>query len=130
MASRYQPGQVWSYHTRNGEEDSQLVILHLDSTPGLGAIVHVHINGVSIRTPHAPSGIATEITHLPFAEEAINRSVTQQIGVQQPPDFQDAYSTWRSAFDSGQAGVFSITAAQAVDYIEQTLDQGGGVARS
>jgi len=53
----------------------------------------------------------------------MNDSVVQQIGTRQLPDFQEGYDTWRQAFDSGQGGVFSITAAEAVDYMEQALNQ-------
>ena len=123
VSSRYQPGQVWSYQTRDGEEESQLVILRLDADPRLGTIVHVYIDGVSIRNPHAPSGVATEIGHMPFAEAAIDESVVQQVGTRQLPDFQEGYDAWREAFDAGRGGVFSIPAAEAVEYMEQALNQ-------
>ncbi|MEM1011841.1 MAG: hypothetical protein AAGI46_06430 [Planctomycetota bacterium] len=125
MTPKYQPGQVWTYHTRDGEDESRLVILHLDSDPKLDTIVHVYIEGVSIKNPHAPSGVGTEIGHLPFAEKAIDNSVLHHIGTRTLPDFQEGYDTWREAFDSGQAGVFTITAAEAVDCMEQALNQAG-----
>jgi len=125
VASKYKSGQVWTYHTREGEQESRLVILHVDSDPKLGTIVHAYIDGVSIKNPHAPSGVATEIGHLPFGEEAIDRSVVQQVGTRQIPDFKEGYDTWRAAFDSGQGGIFTITAAEAVECMEQALNQAG-----
>ena len=58
----------------------------------------------------------THIQHLPFAESAIERSVTALERESGPvPDFADGYREWRQAFDEGKGGVFAITVAEAFD---------------
>lgn len=124
VSSKYQPGQVWTYHNRQGEDKSRLTILHLDADPKLGTIVHVAIADVSIKNPQAPGGASTEIQHLPFSEEAVDRSVLEQVGTRPLPDFQEGYDDWREAFDHGQGGIWTITAAEAIDAMEQAMNQG------
>jgi hypothetical protein len=92
----------------------------------LGLIVHVHIGGVAVKNPHDPSGVAEEITHLPFAVKAIDKSVTEMTGTVPVPDYQEGYDIWRAALDKGEAGIFSDTVAEAVGSMEQTLNNTEG----
>ena len=123
-ASLYRPGQVWRYHTRPKEEQSTLTILRVDSTPKLGIIVHISLDGLRIPNAGAPGGVTTQVGHLPFREDAIRRSVTTKVNDDAPlPDYQDGYADWRRAFDSGRGGVSTITVAEAVGYAEKSLSQ-------
>lgn len=62
--------------------------------------------------------------HLPFAEEAINKSAAKLLKEKADlPDYQEGYGMWREAFDAGRAGVYTITIAEAVDVMEQGLNQ-------
>ena len=128
VSNQYQPGQVWTYRTRAGEEASRLVILKLEQDPKLGTIVHVAVNGFAIPNPLAPAGETTEATHLPFASGAMDRSVLEQVDARPVPDFREGYDTWRAAFDDGKAGIFTITVKEALDVMERTLNEGRAAA--
>ena len=125
VSSTYEPGQLWAYHNREGEDESRLAVLRLDSDPKLGTIVHVSIDGIAIPNAKAPGGVTEEISHLPMSKEALDRSVREQTGTRPLPDFQEGYKIWRKAHDSGQGGIFTATAAEAVDFVEQAINEAG-----
>lgn len=125
--STFRPGQVWSYRARPGEEDSTLTILKVETHPQLGTIVHVGVSGVRVRAPLAPDGYAREIGHMPFAEEALLRSVTARVRDGAPTEMgEEGYREWRRAFEAGKGGVFTTGVAEGVGYVEQALNQGNG----
>lgn len=124
--STFQPGQVWRYRARPGEEGSTLTVLRVETHPKLGTIVHVAVSGVRVRNPLAPDGYAGEIRHMPFAEEAVLRSVTDRVRDGAPTDAgEEGYRQWRRAFAAGKGGVFTTSVAEAVGFIEQAISQGG-----
>jgi hypothetical protein len=113
--SLYQPSQIWSYHTRPGEEDSRLTILQIDAF-GTERIVHIRVDGFSFPGPKGKP-IHT-IPHMPVFEEAIDRSVVSLLETGAPlPEYQEGYNLWREAFDQGAAGAFRITVAEAIEAI-------------
>jgi hypothetical protein len=115
----YTPGQVWAYRTRPGEDSSTLTILKVERADTLGTIVHVSVSGLAIRNPGAPDGVIHEASHLPFAKEAVDRSVVRRLRAAGPlPAFQQGYDEWRRAFDAGKGGIFTITVAEAVALFE------------
>lgn len=123
--SAFLPGQVWRYRARPGEESSTLTILRVETHPSLGVIVHVAVGGVRVRSPYAAGGYAGEIGHLPFAEEAVRRSVTALVRDGAPTDAgEEGYREWRRAFDAGSGGVFTTSVAEAVAYVEQAIAHG------
>lgn len=80
--------------------------------------------GVSIQNSAAPDGRSTFISHMPFAEEAIDHSVTQLIEQKQElPDFEEGYATWKEHAEQGSAGVFTIPVAQAIEGIEKAFQR-------
>ena len=121
-ASRYQVGQKWRYRTRPGEEGSYLTVLKVEDSGTLGVVVHVRIEGLRIENPHHPEGVSDTIGHMPMAESALDKSVTVLDSDSLPlSDEDDGYQEWRSAFDAGEAGIWSITVADAVDHIAHTI---------
>jgi hypothetical protein len=117
--SEYQPGQVWAYRTRPGEDASTLIVLRVERVDTLGVIVHVAVEGLAIRNPSAPDGLIRRASHLPFAKDAIDRSVVRKVQDARPvPDHAEGYREWRRAFDAGKGGVFTITVAEAVALLE------------
>jgi len=122
--SRFQPGQVWSYRTRPGEEGSRLTVVKVEPHEKLGTIVHVRVEGVSQKMLTVPGGVCTVIRHMPFAEEAVQQSVVELLDDDGPVDasFEEGYGIWKEAFDKGKAGVFTITVAETITFCE-------GVAR-
>jgi hypothetical protein len=122
--SKYEPGQVWTYRTRSGEEGSRLTVVKVEAhNKKLGAIVHVRIDGVAQKNPHAPEGVSLVIRHMPFAEAAIDRSVVELVesGVPVPADFEEGYRHWKQACDAGKGGVWTITVAESISACEEAL---------
>jgi hypothetical protein len=121
---KYQVGQVWEYQTRKGEEKSTLTIVNVEKHKKLGTIINIYVGGLKIKNSNADNGFSDKVQHLPFSKEAIDKSVTKLIGTTKTlPDFKDGYEEWRTAFDKGKAGVFTITVKESIDVMEKTLDQ-------
>jgi len=107
----FAPGQVWRYATREGEEQSRVHILRIDTHPKTGhEIVHIAI-----------SGARTSIGHAPISRDALERSGLSLEAKSAPlPDFEEGYRIWRDDFDAGNAGVFTVSVAEIVDFIDNT----------
>lgn len=120
---KYRVGQRWGYRARPGEEASLLTIVRVESSPKLGVVVHVSLEGVRIKSAQAPSGFVDAIAHMPFAESAIDRSVTHLVSSDASlPDFEAGYREWRRAIKAKAGGIFSITVAEGVEFVESTLN--------
>jgi hypothetical protein len=120
--AKYHVGEQWTYRTRLGEERSTLTIGKVEASPKLGVIVHISLAGLRIKNSHASKGFSDTIAHMPFAEAALDKSVTALMTTAAvPPTFADGYGEWRRAFDDGKAGVFTITVSEGVDFMEQVL---------
>ena len=121
---KYHVGEKWNYRTRLDEEDSVLTVLKVESSQKLGVIVHVSLDGLRIENPSVDGGISQTIGHMPFAEAAIDKSVTTRAasGVPVTADLEP-YETWRRNVDAGGAGIFTITVAEAVEFAEQVMSQ-------
>lgn len=110
--SKFHAGQVWAFTPPTNQPNARLTVLRVESGGKLGTIVHVAISGVTYGDGQ------TRIQHMPFAESAVERSVTtleRESG--SVPDFGEGYQQWRQAFDAGKAGIFTITVAEAFDAV-------------
>lgn len=124
VESKYKVGQVWSYKNRPGEEGSVFVVVKVENHPKLGNIVHVAVRGLKMKNRHSPDGFSDKVNHMPFSEEAIDRSAVKLLKERaELPDYKEGYQMWREAFDAGSAGVYTITLAEAVTVMEATLNQ-------
>jgi hypothetical protein len=114
--ARFRPGQKWNYHTRAGEESSTLIVLKVEpAPPELGAIIHIAIEDIKLRTPN---GVQTRFPHLPISAKALERSVTKLVSERVPiPDFAAGYARWKA--DHG--GVFTEVVAVIISTIEQSV---------
>jgi hypothetical protein len=120
--SKYKVGQVWSYKTRADEKKSTFIVVKVESYPKLGNIVHIALRDLKLRKPNGD--FVEAASHLPFAEEAINKSAMKLLKEKaESPDYEEGYGLWREAFDAGKAGVYTIGVAEAVDVMEETLNQ-------
>lgn len=119
---RFQPGQVWRYKTRPGEESSRLTILRVESYPKLGRIVHIQVNDVALKNPKSAGDASTVISHLPYAEQSLAQSVTT-LGRDNvtPEGWEDGYQHWKSELDAGTAGIWTIEVSEAVSAVEEVL---------
>lgn len=73
--SRYKVGQVWSYKTRPNEQKPSFIVLKVESHPKLGNIVHIALRNLRLRKLNCE--FIKTAGHLPFAEEAINKSAVK-----------------------------------------------------
>ncbi|MEO8801458.1 MAG: hypothetical protein ABI551_26445 [Polyangiaceae bacterium] len=121
---KFHVGERWKYLTRVGEEASTIVVVKVETSEETGVIVHVSLEGLRVRNPRSPAGIASTVSHMPFAEIAVAHSVTEKVEDGAPlPDFQEGYDTWRESFDVGQGGVFTTSLAEGVGFLEQIVGQ-------
>jgi len=123
-AAEYSEGQVWSYKTRIGEEKSTVLINKIESNEKLGKIYHISLNEVKVKNPHIAGGFSNELPHFPVSEETLKKSLVKFVGKAAPnPDYIEGYNTWKSAFDAGEAGIFTISVAEIVGFIEDTINK-------
>lgn len=119
VAASFDVGQLWSYRTRPGEEDSRVYIARVDRDFGSKAIYHLYIDGLKLKNPMLEGGVQDHLVHVPVSKEALEASVISLIQSDvTPPDISEGYVIWREAFLNGQAGVFTISLQQIVQYIE------------
>ena len=119
---KYIPGQVWSYKAREGEEHSILTILRVESTPKLGVIIHVRIDGIQFK--NCTGGPAPQhLGHAPFNKDAIDKSVIKLLRTEAVlPDYADGYQDWLSHC----GGVYTISVAKMIDLDEATFSSALG----
>lgn len=120
---KFKAGQVWSYQTRSSEEKSTIRILKVENYEEAGTVIHIALDNLHIKDSEGKEH--NYISHLPFSKEALSKSVLTMIKENEPlPDFQDGYETWKSAFDAGKAGIWSLTVSEALKYMEEALIKG------
>jgi hypothetical protein len=124
LAHDFKEGQVWSYRTRPNEQDSTLLINKVESDAKLGTIFHISVNGVKVKNRRAPGGITQSLPHFPVSRKTLDNSVVQLVGHSAPnPAYRDGYATWKKAFEAGDAGIFTVSVAEIVDFIEKAVNQ-------
>jgi hypothetical protein len=123
IPSRYSPGGEYSFAGRSVDPGARFIVLHVDSHPKDGNIVHVAIHGIKIKNPQAPTGFAENVQHLPIAEAALEKSGPKLIRAGAPvPEFKEAYQLWRKPFDQGKAGIWTMPLAECLEAMEQSLN--------
>ncbi len=123
LSNEFKVGQVWQYDTRKGEEKSLLYIVHIDEEESPAKIYHIYIDNLAIKNPYQESGIQYELPHAPVDEETLTNSITNLVSENSPmPNISNGYSSWRNAFDKGEAGVFNIPVKKIVQYIEEIIE--------
>jgi hypothetical protein len=114
--SKFRPGQVWQYNTREHEKGSTLTILKVESLPKLGVIIHIRVDKVRLRNcTGGPE--PNNFEHMPFTREAREKSVTKLVREGNVPEFQDGYDEWMKAC----GGVYTITVAESIAVAEETF---------
>ncbi|MCO1336868.1 hypothetical protein MO867_21300 [Microbulbifer sp. OS29] len=121
MDVKIKEGQEWKYDNREGEESSRAIILKIEESKDNSLIVHIHVSGIKINNPNGDESIE-EITHMPFSIEALGASLHEFIGESDIPDYLDGYNSWKREYESGNAGVFSISIGESVKYMDDTIN--------
>ena len=124
-SSKYHEGQIWQYDTRKGEENSLVYIVKIDNEERYGSIYHVYADNLFISNPYVESGMQSELFHVPVDEKTLIQSLTKLVkeNNNSMPDISDGYSTWREAFDKGEAGVFNISLKNIIQIIEDASNR-------
>lgn len=113
-------GQRWRIKDWHADDQAQAIILLIEDGPR-GPIVHVGVQGLNIAIPGYPDGIKT-VGHMPFDGPAAAAGLTELISEAAPlPDFRSGYDEWRAAFERGEAGVYTLSVADAIRTIETAL---------
>ncbi len=124
QAIDFREGQAWSYRNRPGEEASLIYIARIDRDLGTKPIFHLYIDGLKLKNPLIEGQVQDVLHHVPASQEALEASVVELVqaaaGV---PDISEGYAIWRTAFEKGQAGVFTIPVAQIVQHIEDAFNK-------
>ena len=124
QTNTYAVGQVWSYQSRDHELDSKLYISQVDEEMPIGPVYHIYLDGLSIQNPHTADGVQTTFPHAPVSAETLDASVTELLQTRETdlPDVSEGYQMWRDAFDKGEAGVFTISVREIVQFIEDAVN--------
>lgn len=117
----FAPGQRWTYRTRPGEETSTALILKREDLPH-GPVLHIALGGLRLLNPLNETGLQTELGHLPITEVAAQACLTGLIEEHATlPTDLSGYQQWRTAFDAGEAGVFTLPLAEIVGALEEAV---------
>lgn len=123
--SKYHVRDSYSFKSRDFEPNARLIILKVEHQNKNGNIIHVRVDSIKIKSSENPVKYLTVINHMPFSEAALDSSGLRKIGKDKSiSDYSEGYKEWRTSFDKGEAGVFSITVGKAVEYMEQTMLKG------
>lgn len=123
-AAEYSEGQVWSYKTRAGEENSTVLINKIEADEKFGRIYHISVSDVRVKNPRIAGGLSKELPHFPVSEETMEKSLVKLIDKRSPnPDFIEGYNTWKAAFDAGKAGIFTIPISEIVAFVEEAINK-------
>ena len=118
-------GQRWECRTRPQDASSTLVIVKIDADPPHGNIVSISVSGLRLKNPRSPDGISDTAQHMPFAKSALRRSVTKRMASDVPlSELRGGYDLWRTAFEAGTAGFYTISVAEAAQVMEDSLAHG------
>lgn len=124
LNSEFKIGQIWKYKSRPSEPDSRLTVCKVEAAGKLGTVIHVSISAVKIKSPQNKNGEASEISHLPFAESAIKKSVIEIVQEKAAlPNYSEGYQTWRKAAEQGKGGVWTIAVSEAIAAMETALNK-------
>jgi hypothetical protein len=123
-ARDYAAGQVWTYHTKPGDEGSTLQINKVEQDPKLGAIYHISVFGLHISNPRVAGGVLTQLPHLPVSKETLDKSVDSLThAALRPVAYEEGYAHWKQEFDAGRADVYTTSVAEIVTLAEKTMSK-------
>jgi hypothetical protein len=114
--SRFEPGQVWSFHTPTNEPSSAtLTIAKVDFDSKLGPIIFISVTGLQYDTWRP-------CHFMPLSEDALSRSVIALVKTNAPlagddlQAFQQFYESGRQGVERGELNkCFEITVAEVLE---------------
>lgn len=120
----YETGQIWKYRTRDGEADSQLVILNCLPIENYWTVYSICLEGIKLKNPWLEGGIQSTLPHAPVSQEALDASVIEVIGIRENPldRYLTEFQEWKEPFDRHEAGIFTIAVAEILECLEQAIN--------
>ncbi len=89
------PGQIWTYETMEGFEDSRIIIGSLDDVPNVGEVVCISVINAPIPKNSSGAIDGTTMPFLPFSREVITSSILKLDGTMDiHKDFETYYYNW------------------------------------
>lgn len=120
---KYNVGDVWLYQHREGEDNSTVIINKIEVVHEQLPIYHITIRDVNIVNSQSETGFTHKLSHAPVSLETLEKSLTERVGQIQPDsDYLEGYNVWHDAYVQGEAGIFTITVAEIVTFIEQAIN--------
>lgn len=120
----YRAGQIWEYQTRPGEERSCLYIVKVETLSNGEPAFHLYLDNLRIPNNQLPGLVQSELPHTPVSLQTLDQSVVKLLGIATTaPDISEGYAAWREAYDAGEGGIFTISVAEIVDFIEEATRQ-------
>ena len=107
---KFQPGQLWKYRTRKGEEASLVSVIETEKD-----VVHIHISGVNAKTP---DGNILHEFYMPISHKALENSVTELIS-ELEPGHQKLHKKWLESHDTRGQGFFTVELAKFLDGLDK-----------
>ena len=124
----YTEGQVWTYDHRPGEDGSRVVIRKIGVEPEDGEVFHVSILGVRLRNHRVPGGAQPAMHHAAVLRTTLDKSLRELTPASDhDAAWESGYAVWRQAYDNGDAGVFELSIAEILGYIEMVVAASGEV---
>ncbi len=118
-AEKYSEGQVWSYKTRRGEEESKFIIVKIEKDMRQRKIFHLCIEKVRIKNPRVAGGFSSYIAHIPVSEKILDEDCLKVVDIRKNlPDISNNYKEWKDQ----KGGVFAIPIKQIVQNIEDMIN--------
>lgn len=113
-------GQTWTFKDAP-HPDVRIVIGKIEQIWD-GKDIAVSVSIVNLRTERG-NLIGQTISHLPFSREALQPHLVELNEVSLPLDseFEGGYATWKAALERGEAGVFTISPAEAIIVVLDTV---------
>lgn len=116
-------GQTWTFKNPPHPE-TRLVIGKIEPIwEGKESAVSVSIVRLNSERGLA---IGATVSHLPFSEQALVPHLIEIDGTSLPLDtnFKGGYDHWKSALERGEAGVFTVSPAEAIEFTMSVVWEG------
>jgi len=89
---KFAPGQHWSYHNRSIDNGSTLVISKIDNVPGIGIVIHIHVDRIDFfDRPGSTGGHNFIDRNLSIRRDSLDSSVDRLLGTVDIPELPGGY---------------------------------------
>ena len=116
-------GQVWTFEDAT-TPDARIVIGDVEPLWG-GESVAVSISIINLPLVELPNGElgGSSIGHLPFDIDVLRANLVtlESLGGNLDENYDEGYTYCKQAIEAGEAGVFTITVAETIEFVRNTM---------